>query len=80
MPRARCAVGERFIGRSIIDSEFHCRIEREVDLGGRPRIVPVISGRAWITGTHQVMLDPADPWPAAIRLSDTWPAREEGRF
>ena len=70
--------GERFIGTSIIDSEFHCRIEREVDLGGRRAIVPVISGRAWITGTHQVMLDPTDPWPGGYRLSDTWPM--EGRF
>ena len=70
--------GERFIGASIIDSEFHCRIEREVDLGGRKAIVPVISGRAWITGTHQVMLDPSDPWPGGYRLSDTWPM--EGRF
>ena len=71
-------VGERFIGRSIIDSEFHCRIEREVEIGGKRGIVPVISGRAWITGTRQEMLDPSDPWPAGYRLSDTWPL--EGRF
>ena len=76
--RGEMAVGERFIGRSIIGSEFHCRIEREVTIGGRTGIVPVISGRAWITGTRQEMLDPADPWPAGYRLSDTWPL--EGRF
>ncbi|MGN6538269.1 MAG: proline racemase family protein, partial [Mesorhizobium sp.] len=34
-----------------------------------------ISGRAWITGTHQVMLDPGDPWPAGYRLADTWPKK-----
>ena len=66
------------MGRSIIDSEFHCHIAREVDVGGKPGIVPVISGRAWITGTRQEMLDPDDPWPAGYRLSDTWPL--EGRF
>ncbi len=76
--RAEMQVAERFIGRSIIGSEFHCRIERAVEIGGRPAIVPVISGRAWITGTRQEMLDPADPWPAGYRLSDTWPL--EGRF
>ncbi|HEY0853214.1 MAG TPA: proline racemase family protein [Devosia sp.] len=76
--RGEMQVGERFIGRSIIDSEFHCRIESLVDIGGKPGIVPVISGRAWITGTRQEMLDPADPWPAGYRLSDTWPL--EGRF
>ncbi|RYE86432.1 MAG: hypothetical protein EOP19_06880 [Hyphomicrobiales bacterium] len=76
--RGEMQVGERFIGRSIIGSEFHCRIESEVSIGGRTGIVPVISGRAWITGTRQDMLDPADPWPSGYRLSDTWPL--EGRF
>jgi proline racemase len=26
-----------------------------------------------VTGTHQHMLDPTDPWPGGYRLSDTWP-------
>lgn len=66
--------GDRYRARSIIGSEFHCRIERETLLGGRPAIVPSISGRAWITGIHQHMLDPADPWPEGYRIGDTWPA------
>jgi len=65
--------GDRFVGRSPIDSEFHCRIEAEARIGDRRAIVPSISGRAWITGTHQHLLDPADPWPGGYRLSDTWP-------
>ena len=40
-----------------------------------PAIRPEISGRAWITGVDQHMLDPADPWPQGYRLSDTWGAR-----
>lgn len=68
--------GDRFVGKSIIGSEFHCRIEGEVRVGDRAAIVPSISGRAWITGTHQLMLDPGDPWPGGYRLSDTWPMRE----
>ena len=35
-------------------------------------IQPEISGRAWITGSHQHMLDPDDPWPEGYRLTDTW--------
>lgn len=69
--------GDRFIGRSLIGSEFHCRIENEVAVGDLTGIVPSISGRAWITGTHQVMLDPCDPWPAGYRLSDTWPLHKD---
>lgn len=66
-------VGERFIGRSILGSEFHCRIDSLTEVAGRAAIYPCISGRAWITGTHQLLLDPADPWPQGYRLSDTWP-------
>jgi proline racemase len=65
--------GEIYRARSIIGSEFVCRVARETTIGGRPAIVPVVSGRAWITGVHQHMLDPTDPWPAGYRLADTWP-------
>jgi proline racemase len=44
-------------------STFDCRIAAETTLAGRKAIVPQISGRGWITGTHQVMLDPDDPGP-----------------
>ncbi len=54
-------------------SEFDCRIEAETSLGGAPASVPQVTGRAWITGTHQHMLDPEDPWPGGYRLADTWP-------
>ncbi len=65
--------GDRFIGRSIIDSRFDCQIAAVTEVGGHPAIVPTITGRAWITGFHQHLLDPEDPWPGGYRLSDTWP-------
>jgi proline racemase len=71
--QGRLMVGDRFTGISLIGSEFHCTIAAETSLAGRPAIIPTLSGRAWITGTHQHMLDPADPWPGGYRLSDTWP-------
>ncbi|HTZ77779.1 MAG TPA: proline racemase family protein [Stellaceae bacterium] len=73
--RGELKVGERYLARSIIGSSFHCRIDAEARIGGKPGIVPVIAGQAWITGTHQVTLDPTDPWPEGYRLSDTWPKR-----
>ncbi|MCK0207392.1 proline racemase family protein [Starkeya koreensis] len=71
--KGQLKVGETFIGRSIIDSRFECRIEGETSVGGRPAIFPSIMGRAWVTHTAQLMLDPEDPWPTGYRLSDTWP-------
>jgi proline racemase len=66
-------VGDRYLARSIIGSEFLGRIEADTMLGGKPAIVPSISGRAWISGRRTEMLDPADPWPQGYKLSDTWP-------
>ena len=65
--------GDVYRARSIIGSEFVCRIARLARVGGRPAIIPIISGRGWITGINQYMLDPADPWPSGYRLADTWP-------
>ncbi len=73
--RGELAVGETFIGISIIGSRFDCRIEGVTDLNGTPAIIPSISGRAWITEVKQLMLDPADPWPRGTRVGDTWPMR-----
>ncbi|WDR06468.1 proline racemase family protein [Devosia rhodophyticola] len=71
--RGLMAVGDEFVGRSIIGSEFFCRLEALTVLGEKSAIIPSITGRAWITGTRQEMLDPADPWPSGYRLADTWP-------
>ena len=69
--------GDVYRARSIIGSEFVCRIARSTMVGDRPAIVPIVSGRAWITGVNQYMLDPADPWPSGYRLADTWPRVRE---
>jgi trans-L-3-hydroxyproline dehydratase len=71
--KGQLKVGERFIGKSIIGSKFHCHIDREVSIAGRPGVSPIISGQAWITGMHQHMLDPTDPYPSGYRIADTWP-------
>jgi proline racemase len=61
------------IGRSIIDSEFDCRIEEELNLDSKPAIRPSVAGQAWITGSYELKLDPTDPYPYGYKLSDTWP-------
>jgi proline racemase len=60
------AEGDIYRARSIIGSEFVCRIARRTAIGSRPAIVPIILGRAWITGVSQYMLDPADQWPSGL--------------
>lgn len=62
-----------FEARSLIGARFEGRIVGRTSVADQPAIRPEISGQAWITGTHQHMLDPSDPWPEGYRLSDTWP-------
>ncbi|MEL6997959.1 MAG: proline racemase family protein [Pseudomonadota bacterium] len=71
--RGELAIGENFVGLSLIGSRFECSIESTTELAGKTAIIPSISGRAWITGQRTEMLDPSDPWPLGYRLSDTWP-------
>jgi proline racemase len=71
--RGEMAEGDRLTAHSVIDSTFTGRILGRTRVGETPAIVPEIAGRAWITGIHQHILAPDDPWPEGYRLSDTWP-------
>ena len=70
--RGKMKAGETLTATSIIGSQFSGQILGKTKVGSFDAILPEISGRAWITGTHQYMLDPADPWPGGYRISDTW--------
>jgi proline racemase len=72
--RGEVGPGVELVARSIIDSQFIGRIEELAAIGDLPAIVPSIEGRAWITGTRELQLDPDDPWPQGYRVADTWPA------
>ena len=65
--------GQRYIGRSIIESRFIGTIAATTTVGNYAAIIPTITGRAWITGNSTLMLDPHDPWPDGYRIADTWP-------
>jgi proline racemase len=70
--RGDIGVGETFVSRSVIDSEFRCDIVSTTRVGGTEAVFPRLSGRAWITGLHHYSLDPADPFPQGFTMSDTW--------
>jgi len=68
-------VKDLFQASSIIDSKFDCKIVKTTNMGKFGTITPIICGRAWITGTHQLFCDPKDPWAEGYRLTDTWPSK-----
>ena len=66
--RGDLAIGQEFVNESIIGSRFTGRLLEEVKLGSTPAVVPEVSGRAWITGMSQYLLDPTDPFPTGFSL------------
>jgi proline racemase len=65
-------VGETFVHESIIGTKFRGEILAPAYVADRPAVRCAITGRAWITGFHQHVLDPSDPLPTGYRLNDTW--------
>ncbi|UCF16569.1 MAG: proline racemase family protein, partial [Phycisphaerales bacterium] len=71
--RGELGLHEPFRHAGILGTVFTGELIREVDIGSAyPAVVPTISGRAWITGTANYVLDPDDPFPQGFTVGDIW--------
>jgi proline racemase len=66
--RGALALGQPFVNESPIGSRFTGRLVAQASVDGRPAVVPEVTGRAWITGMGQYLLDAEDPFPAGFAL------------
>ena len=66
--RGELALDTDFVNESFIGTTFTGRLVEETTVAGIPAVVPTITGRAWVTGTAQYILDPDDPFPAGFLL------------
>lgn len=67
--RGELPLHTEFVNESFIGTTFTGRLVEEIRLSnGRTAVVPIITGRAWITGTAQYFLDPEDPFQAGFLL------------
>ena len=67
--RGKLGLGEPFRHAGILGTVF----TGELDIGSSyPAVVPTLSGRAWITGTANYVLDPDDPFPEGFTVGDIW--------
>jgi proline racemase len=66
--RGELALGEAFVNESVIGTRFTGRLVEEVPVGDVAAVVPEVTGRAWITGMGQYLLDASDPFPAGFAL------------
>lgn len=63
---------EDFVHEGILGTRFVGRLVEETEVGGRPAVVPTLSGRAWITGFAEYVLDESDPFPDGFTVGDIW--------
>ena len=61
-------VGRPYKYRSILGTEFTGRIVEETKVGEYDAVVPEITGRAYITGILQLMVDDEDPFKHGFQL------------
>ena len=66
--RGELALNTDFINESFIGSRFVGRLIAETTVGGIPAVIPTITGRAWVTGIGQYLLDPSDPFPTGFQF------------
>lgn len=66
--RGELPLGQDFLNESFIGSCFTGRLIKETEVAGIPAVVPTITGRAWITGIGQYLLDPSDPFPTGFQF------------
>ncbi|MGW3651432.1 proline racemase family protein [Streptomyces sp. NPDC000878] len=66
--RGELPLHQDFLNESFIGTSFTGRLVESTEVAGRPAVVPTITGRAWVTGTAQYLLDPDDPFPAGFVL------------
>ncbi|MYY03696.1 MULTISPECIES: proline racemase family protein [unclassified Streptomyces] len=66
--RGELPLDQDFVNESFIGTRFTGRLVGETTVGTLPAVVPTVTGRAWITGTAQYFLDPADPFPEGFLL------------
>ena len=70
--RGRLAIGEDFRHEGILGTVFTGRLVEETPSAGAPRVVPEITGQAWITGIADYVVDPTDPFPDGFTVGDIW--------
>jgi proline racemase len=64
-------VGQRFVSESIIGTRFIGQIVGETQVGKYQAVITRITGRAFLTGFHQFVLAPDDPFPHGFSLAES---------
>ena len=72
--RGELALDHAFVHQGMLDTTFTGRLVGETTVGAYPAVLPTITGRGWVTGRSEWILDESDPFPEGYTIGDIWPA------
>jgi proline racemase len=70
--KGKLPLHQDFVHEGILGTLFTGRLIAETTVAGRPAVVPTLTGRAWITGFAQYVVDAEDPFPNGFTVGDIW--------
>jgi proline racemase len=70
--KGKLGLNEDFHHEGILGTIFTGRLLEETSVGPYRAVVPTISGRAWITGFCNYVLEDDDPFPEGFTVGDIW--------
>jgi proline racemase len=70
--KGQLGLQQDFHHEGVLGTVFTGRLVEETNVGPYAAVVPTLSGRAWITGFAQYVLDPEDPFPEGFTVGDIW--------
>lgn len=68
--KGRLGLGEEFIYESITGSLFRAKVCRETKVGSFDAVIPQVTGSAYITSIHEIIIDPDDPLKYGFQLQN----------
>lgn len=67
-------IGKPFVHEGILGTTFTGKLLGETIVGPHKAVVPSITGRAWVTGFANYVLQDDDPFPSGYIVGDLWGA------
>jgi proline racemase len=72
--RGELGLDQPFVHMGMLGTTFTGRLLAEDSVGDYAAVLPTITGRGWVTGTSEWVLDDSDPFPEGYTIGDIWPA------
>ena len=70
--KGQLGLNQDFRHEGVLGTVFTGRLLEETTVGPYRAVVPTITGRAWITGFAQYVVDAEDPFPEGFTVGDLW--------